>query len=585
MVSRAAKEWLLRNWRLWLPLACLWLVVVRFLGAQWSVYEQYRYGWAVPFLALWFAWRRTAQARVEAKNRGVSLTKDKVQPPPAEAIGGAKPKAEVPKRSATVFWAMMVLLALLYIPVRIIQESNPVWRGASYALCLIACGLALGLLFARGGVPWVRRYAFPVGLMLVGVPWPSGVENIIIQRLSGWNTALTAELLSLLGLPVLAHGNLIETAGGAVGVEEACSGIRSLQASVMLALAFGEFHRLRFRQRVGLVGAGAAFAFVFNLVRTALLTWVAARQGVEAIARWHDPAGVTILLGCFVSLWGAAVWAGRARARGKQGMLGIEDGAGRPPAAELKAVTSPNTERSKCPPAEPPEHLHPVFPRLAVGSYGPMLLFCWLLVAEAAAEVWFRSHQHLQQVACAWTVAVPEGPTRYRDLPLTDRVRDWLGCDEHASLVWESDEGYRWQLFYFRWLPAQGLTRTAQIALSRTHRPDHCLPASGRTLLRELELQEVEIGTLRLPFRVYTFDDQGTLLLVFHCLWEDGTRPGQIANLRENTRARLAAAWAGSRGVGQRSLQVAVWGYPDLDAARSALADELKHLVRTGQGP
>ena len=46
--------------------------------------------------------------------------------------------------------------------------------------------------------------------------------------------------------------------------------------------------------------AGFALAFVFNVGRTLLLTQVAAAKGVGAVASWHDPAGVTILVACFL---------------------------------------------------------------------------------------------------------------------------------------------------------------------------------------------------------------------------------------------------------------------------------------------
>ena len=39
-------------------LGCYWLIVIYQLGAQWSVYEQYNYGWAVPFLCLYLLWER-----------------------------------------------------------------------------------------------------------------------------------------------------------------------------------------------------------------------------------------------------------------------------------------------------------------------------------------------------------------------------------------------------------------------------------------------------------------------------------------------------------------------------------------------
>src|ERR1019366_7723353 len=46
---------------------CYWAILIYYLGAQWSVYEQYNYGWAVPFLCLYLLWRRVAQASQPAR--------------------------------------------------------------------------------------------------------------------------------------------------------------------------------------------------------------------------------------------------------------------------------------------------------------------------------------------------------------------------------------------------------------------------------------------------------------------------------------------------------------------------------------
>jgi Transmembrane exosortase (Exosortase_EpsH) len=39
-------------------LSCYWLLLIRQLGAQWAIFEQYRYGWFVPFLCLYLVWQR-----------------------------------------------------------------------------------------------------------------------------------------------------------------------------------------------------------------------------------------------------------------------------------------------------------------------------------------------------------------------------------------------------------------------------------------------------------------------------------------------------------------------------------------------
>ena len=88
-----------------------------------------------------------------------------------------------------------------------------------------------------------------------------------------------------------------------VGIDDACSGIRSFQATLMISLFLGELYALSAWRRALCVLAGFGLAFVFNVGRTLLLTWVASTKGIGAIASWHDPAGVTILVGCFLGLW------------------------------------------------------------------------------------------------------------------------------------------------------------------------------------------------------------------------------------------------------------------------------------------
>ena len=93
---------------------------------------------------------------------------------------------------------------------------------------------------------------------------------------------------------------------GGVGIDEACSGIRSFQATLMISLFLGELYALSVRRRALCVLAGFGLAFVFNVGRTLLLTEVASAKGIGAIASWHDPAGVTILVACFLSVWALA---------------------------------------------------------------------------------------------------------------------------------------------------------------------------------------------------------------------------------------------------------------------------------------
>ena len=256
----------------WLALAGLggfWLIGVRMLSPQWSVYDQYNYGWAVPFLCAYLLWQRWPN----------------------------RPETGTVHLLPTI--TILAICALLLLPTRVIVEANPIWRAGSWAMALELVILTLGMVYLAGGKSWLRHFGFPVVFFLIAVPWPSLWEGAVVQNLMRVNTAIVVEALTALGVPALAHGNVIEISTGLVGIDEACSGIRSLQATLMIALFFGELYRLRVARRAWLVVAGVALALVSNLARTFVLVWVCTKSGIGALDKWHDPTGIAILLVCF----------------------------------------------------------------------------------------------------------------------------------------------------------------------------------------------------------------------------------------------------------------------------------------------
>src|SRR5205823_2176922 len=124
--------------------------------------------------------------------------------------------------------------------------------------------------------------------------------------------ACCVELLGWCGIAAVQHGNVIETSAGPVGVEEACSGVRSLQTTLMISLFLGELFRFSALRRFALLAAGLAIAYVCNLARTSWLVWISSRDGVKAIERWHDTAGMFVLAASLVLLWMVA-WALRKK--------------------------------------------------------------------------------------------------------------------------------------------------------------------------------------------------------------------------------------------------------------------------------
>jgi len=259
-------------WPLIIAIGCfgsLWLEAINHLKGEWSFNPQYAYGWGVPFLALYMFWRRWSTRPTPA--------------PSGERLGPI---------------ALIILCAIIFLPIRFVSEANPDWRLLSWAFSVVAVLITTSSVLLAGGWSWLRHFAFPIVFFLVAVPWPTHLEQFVVQHLMSAETAINVSMLNLVGIPAIQQGNVIEVGSALIGIEEACSGVRSLQATLMVSLFLGELYSFKNLARVILVAAGAGLAFSCNLVRTAILVWIGARQGTEAIEKWHDPAGMTILLVC-----------------------------------------------------------------------------------------------------------------------------------------------------------------------------------------------------------------------------------------------------------------------------------------------
>jgi exosortase len=288
-----------------LALGALWFVVCRHLSAEWSYNEQYNYGWFVPFFALYLFWLRW-EDRPEPEIRN--------------------PKSEIRNRGLAAL-AIGIPLLLLLLPLRLIEGANPDWRPISWVHAIAVVLLTLLLIWYIGGKPWLRHFAFPVMFVLVAVPWISPIEDPIVQKLMPIVASIATETLSLFGIPAEVQGNLIRINDGMVGVNEACSGVRSLQTSIMIGLLFGELKRLRVGQRILLVAAAVGIAFLANCGRAFFLVWIAATRGVPQVEHWHDIAGYAIVALVFLGCLGVTALLARSAPRGQMAASGSASGA------------------------------------------------------------------------------------------------------------------------------------------------------------------------------------------------------------------------------------------------------------------
>jgi exosortase len=142
----------------------------------------------------------------------------------------------------------------------------------------------------------LRFYAFPLLFFLIALPMPSFIYNPVVNGLQAKVATVNVEILNLVGIPARQVGSLIELPNGTVGVNEACSGIRSLQSTIMATLFIGYLTLKRRFLQGTLLGIGILLAIFGNLLRSLYLSFTANAKGVAAVEKVHDSAGWSILL-------------------------------------------------------------------------------------------------------------------------------------------------------------------------------------------------------------------------------------------------------------------------------------------------
>jgi exosortase len=127
------------------------------------------------------------------------------------------------------------------------------------------------------------------------LPIPSVIYAPTVGALQSLVAWIDVNILNLIGIPASQVGSLIHIPAGTVGIDEACSGIRSLQSTVMATLFIGYLTFKSQGLRVLLLVSGILLAILGNVMRSLFLSLMANRSGVAAIQTYHDTAGWSIL--------------------------------------------------------------------------------------------------------------------------------------------------------------------------------------------------------------------------------------------------------------------------------------------------
>lgn len=246
----------------------VWCIPVLALGlfflqihVFWEPGSHYQYGWIIPFMTAYLVWNRLRDA-----------------PDPGRAQPLLLPLA------------MLVGAGLFFI--RLLWEGMPVWYFLSWLQGLALVAFCLIWLATWRGWRWAFHFIFPLCFVLTAIPWLGSIEGPVILWLTDVIAQWVTTSLQVVGIPAVLEGPLISIGETVVEVAEACSGIRSLQLLMVLALFLGDYGNFGWFKRVFLIACGVGAAFAQNFLRAFALGWITGIEGQAAYDKWHDPTGM-----------------------------------------------------------------------------------------------------------------------------------------------------------------------------------------------------------------------------------------------------------------------------------------------------
>lgn len=432
---------------LWLLAAGYWVWLIWVCAGEWTASEDYAFGWLVAPLAGYFLWKRMEVA----------------------------PKAfhaeDISRRGRGLAWVVVCLSLLAVMPLEVVRQTPIHWRPNLWAIGFLAFANTLSVAFLCGGAPKIRIFVFPALFMLVGIPWPTFVENAVSFPLMQSVTRWSVGLIHLLGYPANAAGTTITLPNCTVGVEEACSGLRSLQTALMVGLAAGELKRLVPMARILLLMVAFVMALAGNQLRVLILVLAGIGGGAAAVEGAHDIAGYAVL-GVLLAGVGSGAWI-----MARVGLFSRTDAGAVRDRGDLCANDVP--------------------PSATMAGWAVFAAACLAMFA-AHGWYWWRASLAAKPVPA---MLRPLGDAGFMvDARVPQAILDVLRPDEH-SYIRESVDGAPTRVvgYHFYWKPRQGNANQLY------HRPDRCMPGAGWRIDGKVTRETLRLGGREFTFNVFPF--------------------------------------------------------------------------------
>ena len=229
------------------------------LVSTWLEDSNNSHGILVPFISAFFVWKQRENI--------------KSYPPHPSLFGG-----------------MLLALSLMAF---IISHTGGI-AVASRSMIIFSL---IGLILFNYGKALFKLLSFPLLFLFFMIPVPVSVISLISLPLQGMATDVSAVIIRLASIPVYQEGHMLYFVETQLEVAEACSGIHSIVALIMLSTVLVYVYPMKNKSRLILILSAIPIALFANIVRVSG-TGILAHFYGASVARGflHEFSGMAVFI-------------------------------------------------------------------------------------------------------------------------------------------------------------------------------------------------------------------------------------------------------------------------------------------------
>ena len=214
--------------------------------------------------------------------------------------------------------ALGVALLTAGVLIRTVAALGPWDLPSDIRLSASIFGLAvfwIGSVVLLFGLVTVRKFCYPLCLLLLVVPLPGAVVDVVTRFLQTQSAIAVGVLLRLAGAPVVRDGVLLSLPGLDIEVASECSSIRSSLMLVITTLVLAHLFLYTWWKKALLIAATVPLAVAKNAVRIFTLVELGTRVDPGYLnGRLHRDGGI-LFFGLAVVAIGVLLWLLRQKSR------------------------------------------------------------------------------------------------------------------------------------------------------------------------------------------------------------------------------------------------------------------------------